>query len=901
MIGVGATAQTPDSLSHPRWKIQKTAPVITADLDTSALDLRMPDNVRQQVEYNDSLNLYYIGSKLGDSYLNAPVVMTPAEYMRWSERRARQQFFRTKDAETARAKGKEKFDFSDMHFDLGPAEKIFGPGGVRVKTQGTAELKLGATLKNIENPSLPIRNRKTTAFDFDEKVNLSVTGKVGDKVNLKLDYRTDATFDFDSKNLKLKYEGKEDEIIKLVEAGNVTFPSNNSLVHGASALFGIRTDMQFGKLKLQTVISQKKSTSKSVSSRGGTQTNPYEINVADYEDNRHFFLSHFFRQNYDKAMSTLPNLTTGVKINRVEIWVTNKTGTTSNSRNLVAFSELGEDSYIINPNWHPTGMKVSSNQANDLYSTLVQNIDSASRSIDQVTVFLEGFGNKLVGGVDYEKLASARLLSSSEYTVNTALGYVSLKTGLQTDQVLAVAFEYTYGGQTYQVGEFSTDVTQTSKCLFVKSLKNTSNYPEQANWRLMMKNVYYLASTVEKEKFKMDIKYQSDTTGTYLTYLPEEQLKQTTLLKVMGLDRLDANMKPHPNGQFDFVSGYTVSNGRIFLPAAEPFGNYLRNYLESKGMGDLADKYCFDQLYDSTKTVAKQNAEKNKYILAGQFKGTSANVISLGASFVPEGSVVVTAGGVRLQEGSDYSVDYSAGEVTILNQSIIDAGTNVSVSLEDNTSYGMQRKTMLGMNWEYDFSKSFQLGGTLMHLTEQPMTTKVNMGDEPLNNTIWGLNVNWKQESQWLTNVLDKLPLLHVTQPSHISFTGEFAHLIARNASGTQDNASYIDDFENTKDLRGVGDPKAWVLCSVPSMFANHNDKTTVSSGYERALLAWYNVDPIFTRRSSSLTPSHIKNDLDQLSNHYVREVYVRELYPNRDQSSYNGAISTLPILDLAY
>ena len=726
MIGVGATAQTPDSLSHPRWKIQKTAPVITADLDTSALDLRMPDNVRQQVEYNDSLNLYYIGSKLGDSYLNAPVVMTPAEYMRWSERRARQQFFRTKDAETARAKGKEKFDFSDMHFDLGPAEKIFGPGGVRVKTQGTAELKLGATLKNIENPSLPIRNRKTTAFDFDEKVNLSVTGKVGDKVNLKLDYRTDATFDFDSKNLKLKYEGKEDEIIKLVEAGNVTFPSNNSLVHGASALFGIRTDMQFGKLKLQTVISQKKSTSKSVSSRGGTQTNPYEIDVADYEDNRHFFLSHFFRQNYDKAMSTLPNLTTGVKINRVEIWVTNKTGTTSNSRNLVAFSELGEDSYIINPSWHPTGMKVSSNQANDLYSTLVQNIDSASRSIDQVTVFLEGFGNKLVGGVDYEKLASARLLSSSEYTVNTALGYVSLKTGLQTDQVLAVAFEYTYGGQTFQVGEFSTDVTQTNKCLFVKSLKNTSNNPEQANWRLMMKNVYYLASTVEKEKFKMDIKYQSDTTGTYLTYLPEEQLKQTTLLKVMGLDRLDANMKPHPNGQFDFVSGYTVSNGRIFLPAAEPFGNYLRNYLESKGMGDLADKYCFDQLYDSTKTVAKQNAEKNKYILTGQFKGTSANVISLGAAFVPEGSVVVTAGGVRLQEGSDYSVDYSAGEVTILNQSIIDAGTNVSVSLEDNTSYGMQRKTMLGMNWEYDFSKSFQLGGTLMHLTEQPMTTKVN-------------------------------------------------------------------------------------------------------------------------------------------------------------------------------
>ena len=894
----------PDSLVHSRWRIQPTAPLMVEDLDSSALDLKMPENVKQQAEYDDSLNVYYIGSKMGDSYINTPIMMSPMEYLKWSERREREQFFRMKDAENVKAKGSNKFDFTDMHFDLGPAEKIFGPGGVRVKTQGTAELKVGATLKNIDNPSLPIRNRKTTSFDFDEKINLSVNGKVGDKVNMNLNYNTDATFDFDTKNLKLKYDGKEDEIIKLVEAGNVTFPSNNSLVHGASSLFGIRTDLQFGKLKLQTVVSQKKSTSKSVSSKGGTQTTPYEIDVVDYEENRHFFLSHFFRQAYDKAMTTLPNITTGIKINRVEVWVTNKTGTTSNSRNIVALSDLGESSCIKNPMWSGTGMPVPSNQANNLYSTIVNNLDSASRSVDQVTIMLESLkhGNyQMTGGVDYEKLSSARLLTSSEYTVNTSLGYISLKTGLQTDQVLAVAFEYTYGGQTYQVGEFSTDITQTNKCLFVKSLKNTSNNPTQANWRLMMKNVYYLAATVEKEKFRMDIKYQSDTTGTYITYLPEEKLKATTLLKVMGLDRLDANMKPHANGQFDFVQGYTVNNGRVFLPAAEPFGEYLRKYLESKGMGDVADKYCFDALYDSTKTVARQNAEKDKFIMTGQYKGTSANVISLGAYNVPQGSVVVTAGGVTLQEGSDYSVDYSAGEVTILNQSIIDAGTNVNVSLESNTDYGMQRKTMVGMNWEYDFTKNFTLGGTLLHLQEQALTTKVSMGEEPLNNTLWGLNMNWKQESQWLTNVLDRLPLLHCTQPSQITFTGEFAQLIAGKARGTQDNASYLDDFENTKNLLDVSDPKAWVLSSVPTMFAGHDDKETVSSGYDRALLAWYNVDPIFTRRSSSLTPGHIKSDLEQLSNHYVREVYVRELYPNRDQSTYNGATSTLPVLNMAY
>lgn len=892
--------EIPDSLLRARWKIQKTAPLDKGDLNRSPLDLAMPDNIKQEVVYDDSMNVYIVGSKIGDSYLNAPVIITPEEYRQWSDRKALADFFKSKNAEEFERKGKEKFDFSDMHFDLGPAEKIFGPGGVRVKTQGTAELKLGVNKKNVDNPSLPQRNRKTTAFDFDEKVNLNVTGKVGDKVNMSLNYNTDATFDFDTKNIKLKYEGKEDEIIKLVEAGNVSFPSNSSLVRGASSLFGVRTDMQFGKLKLQTVVSQKKSTSKSVTSKGGTQTTPFEINVADYEENRHFFLSHYFRERYDKAMSTLPNITTGIKITRVEIWVTNKTATTSNTRNIVALADLGEGRYVRNALWGGQGDVVPSNGANNEYYAMTHDY-VAARDIDQTNTVLDAIAG-FTGGVDYEKVQSARLLSSSEYTVNTALGYVSLKSSLQTDQVLAVAYEYTYGGVTYQVGEFAADNTNTAEAIFVKSLKNTGNTPMMANWRLMMKNVYYLAQTVEKTKFRLDVKYQSDTTGVYLTYIPEPQTKNTMLIRALGADRLDNNNKANPNGYFDYVEGYTVSNGRVFFPKAEPFGQYLKDYLVAQGVSaDKAEKYAFTELYDTTKTAAKQIAEKNKYQLTGQYKGSSAGVISLGAYNVPRGSVVVTAGGVTLTEGSDYSVDYSAGEVTILNQSIIDAGTSVNVSLESNSDYGMQRKTLYGINWEYDFSKNFQLSGTLQKVHEQPLTSKVAMGSEPLNNTLWGLNINWKQESQWLTDMLDKLPFLHLTQPSHISFTGEFAQLIAGQASGVQDDASYIDDFENTKNGIDVSSPKSWVLSSVPSMFPESTDKTTLASGFNRAQMAWYTIDPLFTYRSSSLTPAHIKSDLEQLSNHYVREIYVSELYPKRQQSTYSGATSTLSILNLAY
>ena len=890
----------PDSLLHTRWQIQRTQPYSLSDLYQSPLDLKRPDNLQYQVVYNDTLDRYIIGNRMGSTWLSAPIMLTPKEYLAWTEQQQRNSYFRKQNDEIFQAKGKEKFDFSDMHFDLGPAEKIFGPGGIRVKTQGSAELKFGINKKNIDNPSLPIRNRKTTMMDFDEKINLNVNGKVGDKVNMNLNYNTDATFDFDAQNMKLKYDGKEDEIIKLVEAGNVSFPSNSSLIKGASSLFGVRTDMQFGKLKLQMVASQKKSSSKSVSTRGGVQLTPFELNVADYEENRHFFLSQYFRNHYDAWMQKLPNLTTGITINRVEVWVTNKTGNTTNTRNIVALTDLGENQKLSNPMWAASG-QVPSNQANTEYAAMNSQY-AAARDIDQAATTLDGGG--LVGGADYEKLESARLLNSSEYTVNTALGYISLKTSLQTDQVLAVAYEYTSGGVTYQVGEFASDLSDTKQALFVKSLKNTSNNPRQGNWGLMMKNVYYLASTVEKEKFRLDVKYQSDTTGVYLSYIPEQQVKEQPIIRVLGADRLDNNNKAHSNGYFDYVEGYTISNGRVFIPKVEPFGSYMRDYLVKRGVAaDKAEKYAFTELYDSTKTVAKQIAEKNKYQIVGQFKGSAANVISLDAYNVPQGSVLVTAGGITLKEGTDYSVDYSAGEVTILNQSIIDAGTAVNVSLESNTDFGQTRKTMFGLNWEYDFTKNFQLSGTIQHLSEQALTTKVSLGSEPLKNTLWGINLNWRKESQWLTNVLDKIPFLHLTQPSQISFTGEFAQLIAGEAGGTQDNASYIDDFEGTKTTIDVMTPTSWFISSVPSLNFkdDYSDKTGLSSGFHRSRLAWYTIDPLFTRRGSSLTPGHIKGDLKQLSNHYVREVYTKELFPLRDQSSYQGATNTLNILNLAY
>ncbi len=876
-------------------KVKKTFYPQGQHPDEFVMDLDDPENLKPDTAiYDVKSGLYKVGTMLGDNFLSQPWMMTPEEYLKWSERKSINKYFKIRNDSLFTTKGKDKFDFTDMHFDLGPAEKIFGPGGVQVKTQGSAEMKMGYNYKFTDNPSLTERNRTTKSFDFDEKININVNAKVGDKMDFNLGYNTEATWDIDSKNLKLSYEGKEDEIVKLLEAGNITFPTNSSLIRGASTLFGIRTDLQFGKLNLQTVVSQKKSQSKTVGSKGGSQLSTFEIQAYNYEENRHFFLAQFFRDNYDRACATLPNITSGVTINRIEIWVTNTGGATENTRNIIGLVDLAERQKISNSNWSGTGSANPSNGSNNLYAAMVgeyvdaRNVDKTSNVLDQV----------MQGGVDYEKVENARLLTSNEYTLNKYLGYVSLLT-LNNNQVLAVAYEYTYNGKTFQVGEFSSDQKDNDKALYVKLLKNTNNSPKMGNWDLMMKNVYSLnAQSVQKEKFKLDIKYLSDTTGVNLSYIPEEQFKQTTLLKMLNLDRLDDNQKTNPNGKFDFLEGYTVESqkGRIIFPVVEPFGDWLRQKI---GNDDIADKYCYDALYDSTKTTAKQIAEKNKFTLMGEYKAKNGSVIELGSMGIPQGSVVVTAGGVTLTEGSDYTVDYYNGLVTIINQSIIDAGTNVSVSLESTDSYSEMRKTMVGLNWEYDFTKNLNLGGTFLKVNEKPLTTKVEMGNEPLNNMLWGLHLNWKQKSQWLTNLIDKLPFIDTSAPSSISFTGEYAQLDVGETQGVQGNAAYIDNFEQTRSLLDYSNPKDWVLSSTPSHLEYGNLTNDVKYGYNRALISWYNIDPLFTRRSSSLTPSHIKSDLDQLSNHYVREVYVREVYPNRDTNS--GESNTLSVLNVAY
>ncbi len=868
-------------------------------------DLRQPANIGNEFEYDPKTNTYILHTKIGDSDVETPISLTPEQYFQYSSEKSMQSYFRKKNEEEfenqLNGKGSDAFDVFNMQFDLGPADKIFGPGGVKLTSQGSATIKMAINRTVTDNPTLPENLRKKTSFDFDEQIQATINASVGDKVNFGMNYNTETTFDFDSKKIKLAYKGKEDEIIKNLEAGNVSMTTSNSLIRGGTSLFGFKTELQFGKLRVNALFSQQESESKTVTANQGAQTTPFEISADQYDEYRHYFLSKYFLAQYDTAMSALPYVKSGISITRIEVWITNSRSNYDEARNLVAFSDLAEVDSIRNKTKvtpTPGTLPIPYNNANDLYKNMVA--DASVRDINQVNQSLSNLG--YVGGVDYEKLSNARKLSESEYTLNAQLGYISLRNMLKTDEVLAVAYQYTYRGQTYQVGEFSTDNSsgdQTKENLYLKLLKGTSFTPQSPYWHLMMRNIYSLnAYSLQRDKFRLDIMYLSDTTGTYMNYLTEGAVANQPLLRVMGLDRLNSQQNPYPDGFFDYLEGYTVmsQNGKIIFPVVEPFGSHLRKKI---GNDAIADNYVFQELYDSTLTVARQIAEKNKFVLTGEYKGSAGSEINLEGMNVPRGSVRVTANGVVLQENIDYTVDYASGKVNVINPAY--ENVPINITSENRSNFAMQRKTMMGLDLQYQFNPDFSIGGTIMNLSEMPITMKVNPGDESINNTIYGFNVNYKTKSQWLTNLVDKLPLIELTQPSSISFNAEFAQLIPGHyQSEYGGDYSYVDDFERAKVKVDLRYAPYWFLASTPDYrFPEAREVNNALYGNNRAMFAWYTIDPLFTRKNSSLTPTHIKNDKEQLSNHYVREVYEMELFPNKELAQ--GEAATIPVLNIAY
>ncbi len=924
-----AFAQTDEGLHYP-LENKYNFPFSTSGV-VSPMLMPPPSNVTQTVVYDPSTNSYVFSEKVGTLNYRPPSLMSFNQYQNYQRNQAKTDYWRTKSREESGAGP----DFM-KGFRLGnqSIDKVFGSEAISITPQGSAELIFGYAITTNRNPSIPVNNQRNGSFIFKEKIMMNVTGAIGDKLQVGLNYNTEASFDFENKT-KLEYSGKEDEIIKKIQAGDVSFPVPGTLITGSQSLFGIYTELQFGRLTVSTILSNQKSQQSSVKVQGGAQQTEFEVDIDNYDANRHFFLSHFFRDNYNAWLKNPQNIESQVRIENIEVWVVNRQGNFEQSRNIVGIMDLaegydpnGNPNFLANPELiYPTPIKrnqPSENDLNSLYNNLVSNpaIRNLS-SIDQVFAGLSRNNYIFYEDRDYITIENARPLSEREFTVNRELGYISLNSPLRNDEILAVAYVYTYKGEIKKVGELSTE-QPSPNVLLVKLLKGVIQAPRLPNWDLMMKNVYSIgAFQVSSENFVLDVLYRNDKTGVATNVIKEtnpnasisEEVDGKILLKVMNLDKLDARKEPYPDGMLDFIEGVTINtrNGRIFFPEVEPFGSDLRAKIVGdtttlssdiiKARNRTADKYVFEELYDSTQTNAQQVAEKNKFFLKGRYQSSGSSDIQLNAMNVPAGSVKVTAGGVLLTENVDYTVDYALGRVKILNQGLVESGTPINVSLENNSAFSIQQKTLLGTHLDYKFSENFNLGATILRLNERPLTQKVNIGEEPISNTIWGLNTSYRTESQFLTSLIDKLPFLETKEPSSIALDAEFAQLIPGQSKAIGENGvAYIDDFEGAQTKIELKAFQPWALASAPRTDPNsrftffNSNRDGLESGFGRGKLAWYIIDPIFYGSSSG------KPDVpdSSLYSHEQREVLMKELFPNRDDDI-PGFTSRISVLNLNY
>lgn len=871
------------------------------DVIKSPLHLSTPAIIEREVDYNYKTGDITISQKIGDKQYRYPYSYSFEEYWKQDFNNSVKKYWRQrfKQEDLKHQNSLLKFLNPKIKFGGELTKDIFGSNTIDIKPTGSAELIFGINVSRVDNPALPENLRRNISFDFEEKIKMGVTGQIGDKIKLGINYDTKVTFDFENQ-VKLGYTGDEDEIIKSIEAGNVSLPLSGSLITGSQSLFGFKTALQFGKLTVTSVFSQQKGESSEITIEGGAQINQFELSASDYEANKHFFLAHYFEENYDRALRNLPIISSGVNITKLEVWVTNRTGNFESARNIVAFMDLAENDENIHAdniiNQVAGYSDMPQNGINNL-AEYISNDTTSVRDINQVTSQLQGLkGQGFMPGQDWEKVENARKLSSAEYTFHPQLGYISLNSPLNSDEVLAVAFEYTYQGKVYSVGELSTG-TNSENTLIAKLLKGTSLTPSLPTWNLMMKNVYSIgAYQVEKEDFTFNIMYRNDKTGTAVNFIdegprPEEGgINGKVLLRVFQLDQLKTpQMEPGADGYFDFVPGVTInpSNGRIYFPVTEPFGDFLRRQIVKSNPNDpklhsIADQFVFEELYTMIQSQAEQVAEKNKYFFEGNYKSSSGNEIMLNAMNIPEGSVKVTANGAPLEPNVDYIVDYNLGRVTILNEALLESGTPIKISLENRALFNFQTKTLIGSHFDYRFSDDFNIGATILHLNEKPMTNKVNFGDEPISNTIWGLNTSYSQEAPFLTRLVDNIPFIETKEKSSVSIDAEFAHFIPGHSRALKKGGvSYIDDFEGSKITMDIKTPFAWVLASTPQgqpdVFPEAELNSNLAYGFNRAKLAWYNINPDLFGNAA---PSAVKGDQ---YNHYVREIYEQELFPNKE------------------
>lgn len=726
-----------------------------------------------------------------------------------------------------------------------PLLGIFGKPEININVNGEVNLRAGWRFDKQNLGTVSAFGQSQSSPIFSQDVRVNVSGGIGDKVKLSTDWNTRQNFNRDNR-FKIGFDGYDDDIIKKVEFGNVTLPINSSLINGGQALFGIRTDWQFGPLYLKTLVSQKRGERRFIDVRGGTSKQGFTLRAYDFSPN-YFFLDEVYKpvykDFYKNASGIIPQSANLHRVKEIEVYESTIYLTELDAVPAKAYATLPDRNRT---DFYPAALKAQSIEAGKVEAGRFRRLDTTRYTIDKNLGVLKirSFRKDRTYAVAYRTEGN-----STDTTDDRYHGYFAVNTGLKDTLILKLMYR-----QNFQPG--------------FKTL-----------WDRQLKNIYPLnANQINTTDAKVGIYYfrQSNDSADVISGAPDK------LVTIFGVDQRDQAGQAKPDGMFDINGSpfFNPAEGEIIFPSIEPFRDGLKDYFTRIGNPAGADPYIFNEIYDTTMEVAKRNTGRDRFVISGEFSGKSVGRIPLNAFNLAPGSVRVSLDGVQLKEYSDYIVDYTGGTVQIKNERANLPNANLKVEYEQQNIIDVATKTQLGLRADMSLFKGrttkADMGMTLMHYNQSTIIDRVQLGQEPVANTMLGFDGNLKMETPWITKALDMLPFFDTKAPSSFNLSGEWAMVLPtpnkRTSTVSSDNGApvvYIDDFESAQRSIPLGlNPSQWTHSSQPE------DTTIGSSNLERSLFRgrtfWYK--------------------------RFIPYVNSREVYPDKETFSGNANIAPFEI-----
>lgn len=641
---------------------------------------------------------------------------------------------------------------------------------------------------------------------LDNQVNIRSGGTIGRRVHVNVDYDTERDFSANN-NVQVYYQGLEDEIIRRIEVGTVTFqPPQSRFITAAipSNNFGINARFEVGSFEFQALAATQKGSQVAERSYtvGQTTSQPQDRQLRDLD----FETGRFF-------------------------WVVDPTTAVPGYPGI---DILNLATAAVAPTDRPAQVRVYRYRPPQAQSGTDPNLGGIT-ALAQTTDPGQKFG----------PVRWQLLIQGADYYLDPSGLWFALSTKLDQTDYLAVSYT-TVGGTT--VGTFPSQDQGQGSTDSLRLIVEPQRGPEAVTFRHEMRQIYRAGgSDLDPASLQVNLSVNRSERplGGGATYLALLGLAVATDQNVF-----DRENRLFPRNR-DPDAAAVLRESYIVFPTLTPFADPRLSPAERS-----------DSLYRTPLYLLLAQGPPAKFQVRLRYNSTGAgdrSTLSLGALQIREGSEQLLIGGRRLERGVDYTISYDLGQVTFLNPAVLfgTGAAQVTARFEEQGLFAVAPTTILGLSTQYRLGDAGAINLIGMYQREQSAFNRPPLGFEASANLVGGINTELSFKPAGLSRLLSKLTSAPALAPSQLDLNAEVAFT---KPDPNRSGQAYLEEFEAEAGIPISLRETVWEFGSRPQTADGVADLVGGLFDPEDAVaLTWQNLVPISgTNQALELRPEDI-------------------------------------------